>query len=93
MISFISIYYQRVLNMLLEHFLLVFLSVLISFLLAIGISALIRKRKKITAAVLILFIAIYCIPSLALFSWQGNGCDCINSLQPGIPDPQYPVRF
>ncbi len=69
MISFISIYYQRVLNMLWEHFLLVFLSVLISFLLAIGISALIRNRKKITAAVLILFIAIYCIPSLALFSF------------------------
>ena len=56
MISFISIYYQRVLNMLWEHFLLVFLSVLISFLLSIGISALIRNRKKITAAVLILFI-------------------------------------
>ncbi len=69
MIAYISKYYMKVLTMLFEHSLLVFISVGISFLLALILSIIAHKYKTMSGITLTLFIGIYCIPSIALFAF------------------------
>ena len=77
MISYISIHYMSILHAIVEHLWLTVLSLFFSIPLAALLSLLLFRSKTIGAILTGLLVAIYCIPSIALFTmlipWFGLG--------------------
>jgi osmoprotectant transport system permease protein len=69
MLEYIGKYYDQILSMLVDHCKLVMVSILISFVLAFGLSIIARRFRPVSGILLTVFIGIYCIPSLALFAF------------------------
>ncbi|TJY40682.1 ABC transporter permease [Cohnella pontilimi] len=69
MLEYIGKYYDQIFTMLVDHCKLVFVSILISFVLAFALSIVARRFKAMSGVLLALFIGVYCIPSLALFAF------------------------
>lgn len=69
MISYLIKYYMQMSILLLEHLHIVFLSIVISLLIAIPVGLLLARSKCLSTAVLSFFGFVYSIPSLALFSF------------------------
>ena len=68
MIGYLLKYYEQMSLLLLEHLLIVSLSIVISLLIALPIGILIARSKWVATSVLSFFGVVYSIPSLALFS-------------------------
>jgi osmoprotectant transport system permease protein len=69
MITYLLKYYMQMSILLLEHLHIVFLSIVISLLIAIPVALLLARYKWLSTVVLSFFGAVYSIPSLALFSF------------------------
>ena len=68
MIAYFGRYYDRLLNALLEHLEIVFLTLLISIVLAALLTLLVYKREGLANLIVQIFGSVYSIPSLALFA-------------------------
>jgi len=69
MITYLLKYYMQMSTLLLEHLHIVFLSIVISLLLAIPVGLLLTRLKWLSTVVLSFFGVVYSIPSLALFAF------------------------
>lgn len=69
MITYLLKYYMQMSILLLEHLHIVFLSIVISLIIAIPVGLLLARSKWLSTAVLAFFGFVYSIPSLALFSF------------------------
>lgn len=77
MLQYLSGNYMKVLTALGEHLVLVVLTLLVSVPLALLLSLLISRNKRLGKSILFILLLIYCIPSIALFTflipWLGLG--------------------